>query len=70
LAFPSETLDGEAMFLMLKGAMEKLAEANVALVGGHSIRTRRSSWDSPSRELLIRLWPVRWNAPGQEMSSC
>jgi selenide,water dikinase len=38
LAFPSETLDGEAMFLMLKGAMEKLAEAKVALVGGHSIK--------------------------------
>jgi selenide,water dikinase len=38
LAFPSETLDGEIMYRMLKGAMETLAEAGVALVGGHSIK--------------------------------
>jgi len=38
LAFPSETLDGEIMYRMLAGAMETLAEAGVALVGGHSIK--------------------------------
>ena len=38
LAFPSETLPGEIMYLMLAGAMEVLAEAGVALVGGHSIK--------------------------------
>ncbi len=38
LAFPSETLDGEVMYRMLAGAMETLAEAGVALVGGHSIK--------------------------------
>ncbi len=38
LAFPSETLDGQIMFQMLSGAMETLAEAGVALVGGHSIK--------------------------------
>lgn len=38
LAFPSETLPGEAMYEMLAGAMETLAEAGVALVGGHSIK--------------------------------
>ena len=38
LAFPSETLDGEIMCRMLTGAMETLAEAGVALVGGHSIK--------------------------------
>lgn len=38
LAFPSETLDGEIMFQMLAGAMETLAQAGVALVGGHSIK--------------------------------
>ena len=38
LAFPSETLDGEIMYRMLTGAMETLAEAGVALVGGHSIK--------------------------------
>src|SRR5512138_1249384 len=35
LAFPSETLDGQIMLRMLTGAMETLAEAGVALVGGH-----------------------------------
>jgi selenide,water dikinase len=38
LAFPSETLDGEIMYRMLSGAMETLAEAGVALIGGHSIK--------------------------------
>jgi selenide, water dikinase len=38
LAFPSEALDGELMYRMLAGAMETLAEAQVALVGGHSIK--------------------------------
>src|SRR5512133_2938306 len=38
LAFPSETLNGEIMLQMLTGAMETLAEAGVALVGGHSIK--------------------------------
>ncbi len=38
LAFPSETLDGEIMFQMLSGAMETLAQAGVALIGGHSIK--------------------------------
>src|SRR5512140_1395793 len=38
LAFPSEKLDGEIMRLMLTGAMETLAEAGVALIGGHSIK--------------------------------
>jgi selenide,water dikinase len=38
LAFPSETLDGQIMYRMMKGAMEVLAEANVALIGGHSIK--------------------------------
>ena len=38
LAFPSETLDGEIMYQMLAGAMETLAQAGVALVGGHSIK--------------------------------
>jgi selenide,water dikinase len=38
LAFPSETLSGDIMGDMLTGAMETLAEAGVALVGGHSIK--------------------------------
>jgi selenide, water dikinase len=38
LAFPSETLHGEVMYRLLAGAMETLAEAGVALVGGHSIK--------------------------------
>jgi selenide,water dikinase len=38
LAFPSETLDGEIMYRMVAGAMETLAQAGVALVGGHSIK--------------------------------
>ena len=38
LAFPSETLDGEIMYQMLRGAMEVLAEAGVALIGGHRVK--------------------------------
>lgn len=38
LAFPSETLDGQIMHLMLKGAIETLNKANCALIGGHSIK--------------------------------
>lgn len=38
LAFPAETLHGEVMYQMLAGAMETLAEADVALIGGHSIK--------------------------------
>lgn len=38
LAFPSETLDGEIMYQMLRGAMDVLASAGVALIGGHSIK--------------------------------
>lgn len=38
LAFPSETLDGHIMYLMMKGAMEVLKQANCALLGGHSIK--------------------------------
>ena len=38
VSFPSETLHGEAMYRMLLGAMETLAEAGVALIGGHSIK--------------------------------
>ncbi|MFP4052899.1 MAG: selenide, water dikinase SelD [Phycisphaerae bacterium] len=38
LAFPSETQDGELMYRMMKGAMDVLAEAGVALIGGHSVK--------------------------------
>lgn len=38
LAFPSETQEKEIMYLMLKGAMEVLGQANCALLGGHSIK--------------------------------
>ncbi len=38
LAFPSDTLDGHIMYLMMKGAMEVLKQANCALLGGHSIK--------------------------------
>jgi selenide,water dikinase len=37
IGFPIEELDGSIMRLMLHGAMDKLREANCALVGGHSI---------------------------------
>jgi len=38
LAFPAETLDGQIMYRMMKGAMDVFAEAGVALIGGHSIK--------------------------------
>jgi selenide, water dikinase len=38
LAFPSETQDGELMYRMMKGAMDVLHEAGVALIGGHSVK--------------------------------
>ena len=38
LAFPSETLPGQLMYLMMKGAMAVFAEAGVALLGGHSVK--------------------------------
>ncbi len=38
LAFPAETLDGQIMYHMMKGAMDVFADANVALLGGHSIK--------------------------------
>jgi selenide,water dikinase len=38
LAFPSESLDGQLMYHLMKGAMDVLAEAGVALIGGHSIK--------------------------------
>ena len=38
LGFPTETFDGQIMYHMMAGAMEVLAEAGVALIGGHSIK--------------------------------
>jgi selenide,water dikinase len=38
LAFPSETLDTEIIYQMTRGAMDVFAQANVALLGGHSIK--------------------------------
>ncbi|MHC4562133.1 MAG: selenide, water dikinase SelD [Planctomycetota bacterium] len=38
VGFPIETLDGRIMHEMLRGAMEVLAEADVALIGGHSVK--------------------------------
>lgn len=38
LGFPSETLDGQIMYEMLRGAMEVFADAGVALIGGHSVK--------------------------------
>jgi selenide,water dikinase len=38
LAFPAETMEGEVMYQMLRGAMDIFAEAHVALLGGHSIK--------------------------------
>jgi len=38
LGFPSETQNRQLMYLMLKGAMEVLAEAHCSLLGGHSIK--------------------------------
>ncbi len=37
VGFPIDDLDGSIMEAMLRGGMEKLAEANCALLGGHSI---------------------------------
>jgi len=38
LAFPSETLDTEIVYQMTRGAMDVFAQADVALIGGHSIK--------------------------------
>ena len=38
LGFPAETLDGQIMYHMMKGAMDVFEEAGVALIGGHSIK--------------------------------
>ena len=38
LAFPSDTLPAEVMYQMMKGGLDKMAEAGVAVVGGHSIK--------------------------------
>lgn len=38
VSFPSETLPGEVLYHLLAGAMETLAEANTALIGGHSVK--------------------------------
>jgi selenide,water dikinase len=38
LAFPSETLDTEIVYQMTRGAMDVFAQADVALLGGHSIK--------------------------------
>ena len=38
LAFPSDTLPGEAMYQLMKGGMDTMAQAGVALIGGHSIK--------------------------------
>ncbi len=38
LAFPSETLDGQVMYQMLRGSMDVLSAAGVALIGGHSVK--------------------------------
>ena len=37
LGFPSDTLDGQIVHRMLRGAMDTLKQADVALIGGHSI---------------------------------
>jgi len=38
LAFPTDTLPGEVVRLIMKGGMDKLNEAGVAIIGGHSIK--------------------------------
>ena len=38
MGFPVETQNPSIMYLMLKGAMDTLSEAGVALLGGHSIK--------------------------------
>ena len=38
VAFPSDTMDTAILGQILKGALDKLVEAGIALVGGHSVR--------------------------------
>ena len=38
LAFPSDTLPMEVMYQMMKGGLDKMVEAGVAVIGGHSIK--------------------------------
>lgn len=38
VAFPSDTMDPAILGQILKGALDKLNEAGIALVGGHSVR--------------------------------
>jgi selenide,water dikinase len=38
VAFPSDTMDPAILGQILKGALDKLIEAGIALVGGHSVR--------------------------------
>ena len=38
LAFPSESLDTEIIYQMTRGAMDVFAQADVALLGGHSVK--------------------------------
>ena len=38
LAFPSDTLPTEVMYQMMKGGLDKMVEAGVAVIGGHSIK--------------------------------
>ena len=38
VAFPSDTMDTAILGQILRGALDKLTEAGVALVGGHSVR--------------------------------
>jgi selenide,water dikinase len=38
VAFPSDTMDTAILGQILKGALDKLTEAGIALVGGHSVR--------------------------------
>jgi selenide, water dikinase len=38
VAFPSDTMDTAILGQILKGALDKLNEAGIALVGGHSVR--------------------------------
>lgn len=38
LCFPIETLDGQVMYHMMKGAMDVFTEAGVSVIGGHSVK--------------------------------
>jgi len=38
VAFPADTMDASILGQILKGALDKLNEAGIALVGGHSVR--------------------------------